>query len=83
MLALTAISALALLLISAMLIDGSLVGFVNRHQLGIEFSKHLGGGHTLSQILRIDNFQLSAKLKLSILLVAGAVFLALWSMCEE
>lgn len=83
MLALTAISALALLLISAMLIDGSLVGFVNRHQLGIEFSKHLGGGHTLSQILRIDNFQLSAKFKLFILLVAGAVFLALWSMCAK
>ena len=83
MLALTAISALALLLISAMLIDGSLLGFVNRHQLGIEFSKHLGGGHTLSQILRIDNFQLTAKFKLFILLVTGAVFLALWSMCAK
>ena len=83
MLALTAISVLALLSISAMLIDGSLAGFVNRLLLGIEFSKHLGGGHTLSQLLRIDDFQLSARLKLSILLVAGTVFLALWSMCAK
>lgn len=83
MLALTATSALVLLSISALLIDGSLVGFVNRLQIGIEFSKHLGGGHTLSQILRIDNFQLSAKFKLFILLVAGTVFLALWSMCAK
>jgi hypothetical protein len=83
MLALTAISVLVLLSISALLIDGSLVGFVNRLQLGIEFSKHLGGGHTLNQILRIDDFQLSAKFKLTILLVAGAVFLAVWSMCAK
>lgn len=83
MLALTAISVLALLSISALLIDGSLVDFVKRLQLGIEFSKLLGGGYYLSQILRIDNFQLSAKFKLSILLVAGAVFLALWSMCVK
>jgi len=83
MLALTAISAIALLSISALLIDGSLVGFVNRLQLGIEFAKHLGGGHTPSQILRIGNFQLSAKFKLFILLVTGAVFLALWSMCAK
>jgi hypothetical protein len=80
MLAIPAISALALLLISALLIDGSLFGFVKRLQLGIEFSKHLGGGHTLSQILRFDEFQLSAKLKLTILLVAIALFLGLWSM---
>ncbi len=83
MLALTATSAFALLSISALLIDGSLVGFVNRLQLGIEFSKLLEGGHTLSQILRIDDFQLSADFKLSILLVGGAVFFAHWSMCAK
>jgi hypothetical protein len=83
MLALTAISVLVLLLFSAFLIDGSPVSFFNRLQLGMEFSKHLGGGHTMSQILRIDNFQLSGKFELSILLIAGAVFLAVRSMCVK
>lgn len=80
MLALAAISALVLLSISAMLIDGSLMRFANRILLGIELAKHLGGGHILSQIFRIDNFQLNVKFKLFILLVGGAVFFALWSM---
>ncbi len=84
MLAVAAISALTLLSISALLIDGSVVGFVNRLLLGIEFSKLLESGHTtISKILRIDDFQLSAKFKLSILLAAGAVFLALWSTCAK
>jgi len=83
MLALSTTSALALLSISAILIDGSLVGFFNRLQLGIELAKLLGGGHTLSEIFRIDNFYLSAKFKVFILLIAGTVFLALWSMCAK
>ena len=80
MLALAATLALALLLLSALMIDGSILGFINRLQLGIEFSKQLGGGNALGQILRIDDFQLSAKFKIIFLLVFGALFVALWSM---
>jgi hypothetical protein len=83
MLAISVVCTLALLLVSALLIDGSFLRFIARLQIGVEFGKILGGGHSLSQVLRIDNFQLSEKFKLSILLVAGAVFLALWSMCTK
>lgn len=83
MLVVTVIFVLTLLSISALLIDASLVRFVNRLQLGVEFSKHLAGGHTLSQILRIDNFQLGSKLQYSILFVAGVTFLAISSICAK
>jgi hypothetical protein len=83
LLALAMTSALALLLFSALLIEGSVLGFINRIKLGVEFAEYLGGGHTLSQILRIDNFELSEKLKLAILLVAVPIFLALCSMCAK
>lgn len=80
MLLVTATFVIALLSISAFLIDASLLRFINRLQRGFEFSKYLGGGHTVSQILRVDNFQLSSKLKYSIVLLAGVTFLALSSM---
>lgn len=83
MLTLTVVCALALLLVSALIIDGSVIGFINRYKLGIEFAGLLGGGHTLKQILRIDEFQLSVQFKLVIFLLAGALILALFSMCTK
>lgn len=83
MLALTVGCAFALLLVGALLIDGSVIGFIRRLQLGVEFSKHLGGGHTLSEIMRIDDFQLGAKFKLAVILFSGVLSLALWSMCAK
>ncbi|ASC64843.1 hypothetical protein B9P52_11240 [Achromobacter denitrificans] len=64
-----------LLLMSALLIDGSVWGFVQRLRLGIEFNQFLGGGHSLMQILRIDDFQLGESVELAAILVAGASFL--------
>lgn len=84
MLALAIACALALLLVSALLIDGSAVGFIKRIQLGIEFSERLGGGHALSQILRLDDeFLLDAKFKRAIFLLSGVLSLSLLSMCME
>ncbi|ART54940.1 hypothetical protein CBP36_11195 [Acidovorax carolinensis] len=83
MLALAVSCSLALLLISALLIDGSILLFLKRIQLGVEFIGYLGGGHSASQILRIDEFQLGEKLKTTILLISGALLLALWSMCTK
>jgi hypothetical protein len=83
MLGLTVACALALLLVSALVIDGSVLGFIKRIQLGLELAKLLGGGHNLSQILRVDEFQLGAILKLAISLVSGALFIALWCMCAK
>lgn len=83
MLALAIVCSLALLLISALLIDGSILLFLKRIQLGVELIGYLGGGHSTSQILRIDQFQLGEKLKTTILLVSGALLLSLWSMCAK
>jgi len=58
MLALTVASAIALLLVSALLIDGSVLLFLERLRLGVEFAKYLGGGHELTRIIRIDDFYL-------------------------
>jgi hypothetical protein len=78
MLALTVGSTILLLLISALLIDGSTLGFLKRLQLGVEFSQYLGGGHTLEKMLRIDTFQLDSKTKLGLRLVFFLVLIALW-----
>lgn len=76
---LAALCALASILISALIIDGSVEGFIRRIQLGMEFSEHLGGGHTLNKILRIDEFQIGEEFKNVIYLISGVLFVAIWS----
>jgi hypothetical protein len=78
MLALTVGSTILLLLISALLIDGSILGFIKRLQLGVEFSQYLGGGHTLEKILRFDEFLLTPNTKLGFQLVFFSLLIALW-----
>lgn len=80
LLALAAASAIVLLLASAFFIDGSILRLVERVQLGLEFGEHMGGGHTLSQILRIDEFQLNQRFKLAVWLVFGSLLVALCSL---
>ncbi|WP_152690380.1 hypothetical protein [Pseudomonas fluorescens] len=79
MLFLALATATTLLLVSAFAIDGSVLQFLKRLQLGMEFSKYLGGGHTPAQILRIDNFHLDKRAKTALIITFGAVFIALWS----
>ncbi|VVP26365.1 hypothetical protein PS870_04089 [Pseudomonas fluorescens] len=50
---------LFLLLLSALLIDGSVVSFVGRIQRAMVFVDYIGGGHTVAQILRVDDFLLT------------------------
>ncbi|MEX1031733.1 MAG: hypothetical protein WDZ30_00090 [Cellvibrionaceae bacterium] len=83
LLLLAASSAIVLLLASALLIDGSITGFVQRLQKGMELGQLLGGGHTLTHILRIDDFQLGKDAKLAILFVLAASFLAAWGAWTE
>ncbi len=83
MLALTLVCAIALLFVSALLIDGSAIVFIKRIQLGVQFSRDLGGGHTLGHSIRIDNFQLDRKSKLALLMVSCTLFMALWSMLAK
>jgi len=76
---LAVLCALASTLMSALIIDGSVGSFIRRIQLGMEFSEHLGGGHTLSGILRIDEFQIGEEFKTVIYLSSGVLFIAICS----
>ncbi|MDQ0134141.1 hypothetical protein J2T08_002059 [Neorhizobium galegae] len=83
LLLLTAATAIGLLLFSALMIDGSVSGFARRLQLGVEFGGYLGSGHTMSQILRIDNFRIRGPGQLAILSVFAATFVAIWGAWSE
>lgn len=75
----TAVASAAIpLILSAMAIDGSIWKFAERVQLGLEYGQHLGGGHTLSELLRIDNFWLTNKDKLLFLAVFTLASLSVW-----
>lgn len=54
-----ACTAAILLILSALVIDGSLMGFVQRLRLAAEFSLLSGAGYSLEQLLRIDEFTFS------------------------
>jgi len=73
---LATVSAIALLLVSALLIDGSIYKFIDRLRTGIQFASYLGGGHTLKGIIRLDSFQLGTIEKLSILFLTPISFIA-------
>ncbi len=83
LLGLAAACVIALLLVCALMIDGSVGAFIKRYQLGIELSRHLGSGHTLRQILRVDEFQLNTKFKAAIFLLSSGISLALWCLCSK
>lgn len=80
---LIATSVLVLLFISALLIDGSLIGFIKRYQLGFEYARNLLGANTFNAILRIDNFQLDKHSKIGMLLIFSSLFIALWSIITK
>ena len=74
LLAISLATALGLLVLSAFAIDGSISGFIDRLIGGVEVGRALAGGHTISQLLRLDNFQLGVKEKG--FLVAGTIVVA-------
>lgn len=69
---------LLLLSVSAVLIDGSILSFVRRLYMGLQFGAQLGGGHTLRHMLRIDGFHLNINLILTFILISLACGLAVW-----
>lgn len=72
-----------LFLASAWLIDGSIAGFVQRFEWGLESNQILGAGHTWEQILRIDDFQLGEKAEAATFGAALATFLATWGVIAK
>ena len=80
---LAVVIAIVLLFASALLIDSSIMGFVQRLQLGIESGEILDAQHTFLEILRIDRFYLGKKLTLAILVVFALSFLATWGVWKK
>ncbi|HRJ45867.1 MAG TPA: hypothetical protein PKY38_00765 [Opitutaceae bacterium] len=70
----TGIIALSLVVLSALAIDGSISGFVNRLAIGASDLEKLQGGHTLAEILRLENFHLNLAEKRLFWLGTGLVF---------
>lgn len=79
MLTLSVTCALVLLLGTALLLDGSITGFIRRLQVGVEFSMLQGGGYTPSELIRIDGFSLGSRNRNTCLMVGGALLLGLYS----
>jgi len=74
-------TALAMLLISALWIDGSVPGFFTRLLSAMESSSALGGGHSLREIFRIDGVELNNSIKIAmIFLGAGGYIFLRWNL---
>src|SRR5690606_39140626 len=80
MLVIAVASASVLVIISAIAIDGSIIKFSERLALGVDSLKYLGGGHTVNQVLRIDNFQLGRRTSQIFALIFGLLLAACWSL---
>jgi len=78
MIALSVGCAFTLLFLSAFLFDGSVVGFVERFQMGTEFSMLQEGGYSTFEMLRIDRFYLDKKLQIAAILVFLTLVIALY-----
>ncbi|MNK07328.1 hypothetical protein D3C87_252390 [compost metagenome] len=57
LIAISAGTATLLLLLSALIIDGSPAAFINRLQVAAEFSSMSGAGYSLQELLRLDIFE--------------------------
>ncbi len=74
LLAIALATASVLLIFSALIIDGSIIAFIARLQGGVEIASTLGGGHSLVQLLRLDEFQLNARAKTILFFSAATIF---------
>ena len=61
------ITSFLLILISAIIIDGSIIKFFYRYRLAYDISKLLQSGYDINSIIRLDSLNLSLKIKQSIL----------------
>ncbi len=71
-------TAVGLLVLSALTIDGSISAFIDRLKGGTELLKILGGGHTLDQLLRLDGFQLDGRAKLILISTTAVIYYAVY-----
>lgn len=67
---------LAMLVFSALLIDGSLTGFVQRIRDALELGSHLDSGHSLLEMFRLGDFSLTGWERVLLLTTPLCVFLS-------
>lgn len=70
--------ALTLLVVSILLIDGSIHGFIARLQTALAFYDHLGAGHTLANSFRLDRFFFLEREKVVIQVTCVLAFVGAW-----
>ena len=70
----SAFISLLLIIISSLLIDGSLITFIKRYEIALEVSKILEAGHTIKEVFRIDILP-----KNSFLIKKSAIFYTFFS----
>lgn len=75
LLVMSLVTTISLLILSALIIDGSISGFIERLREGSVVGSILNGGNTRLPFFRIDNFNLSGKAKY--FLVIGSLITAL------
>lgn len=70
----SAATATMLLMVSALWIDGSVGTFINRITSGLEVAGLLGGGHTISNALRMDSFKLTNQTQILLFALVALAF---------
>lgn len=70
----SAATATMLLMVSALWIDGSVRTFINRITSGLEVAGLLGGGHTISNVLRMDSFKLTNQTQILLFALVALAF---------
>ena len=70
--------ALSLFVLTAFLIDGSIVAFATRLEEGALLAKVLDNDYTLRRIVRLEDLVLERKLAVALLILAASVFGAMW-----
>ena len=74
LLAISVAASVGFIVFSAFIIDGSIIAFIDRLKGGAELLKILGGGHTVAQALRLDNFQFNERGKFFLNAGAAVIF---------
>lgn len=75
------LSTVFLMVLSALLIDGSVFGFWERLRLGLEISSFLDGGHAWTQMIRVDEFWLEETAQYTLVGILLVLLLVLWGLC--
>ncbi|CDN87704.1 Membrane protein [Hydrogenophaga intermedia] len=76
-------TALVALLVSVLLIDGSLHAFIGRLETGLAFYDLVGAGHTVAKTFRLGDFQLQARERVTLQLSGAVAFAGAWCALQQ